>query len=199
MSSEEFMPTKLQRLLLFIMQNLDRELGSIELAKLVYLADLEKVKFLGETISGEEYYWANFGPLARNFLGDLRLMLDFEIKRTIQPNRGFSGIPKKCHILGDKPRFEHELEPINKSIVHRVLAKYGNLSPVELEKEAYDTEPMQKEGLERFDNLDFSVVRQDERFLRWMEKLKNQEWKDDRYHELLDLELEETKEILASA
>jgi len=125
-------------------------------------------------------------------------MLGHEIERTIGVSTGFTGKPKHCHRPGDDPRFTAILDEIDRAIAMRALKKYGHLSPVGLEKAAYDTEPLQAEGLERGDLLDFGLIDQDVRVARWRSNLKDQSWKDEDYHRLLRIERKEAEQILKS-
>jgi len=164
----------------------------------VYLCDVEKARFFGKTITGEESYWATFGPLAKRFRLSLRELIGHEVDRKVGVSSGFSGWIKHCHRIGKEPRFRATLEAVDETIAGRVIAKYGHLSPVNLERAAYETEPMQAEGLERGDDLDFGAVKQNARFMRWLRNRGHQDWRDARYERLLALEKREAEEILSS-
>jgi len=190
------MPTKLKRLILFIVRNLDRELGSIELAKLAYLTDIEKMRFVGQSITGEEYVRRDFGPLARNFQDAIRSMLNHEVIRSYAVSGGWSGMTKFCHRPGPNPRFDHELDPIDEAIARRALAKYGHLSPIQLERRAYDTEPMKLPELKKGDVLDLELVERDERALRWRRNKTHQlREKDPEYEAFLAEERQEIEKL----
>lgn len=192
-----FVPTKLQEVLAYIVIHSQGERGSIELAKLAYLVDVESQSLLGRTMTGEVYARAPKGPLPRSFRSALQGLLGHEIARSEGASGGFTNSPKHCHTPGPKPRFTPLSDRTESAIVTRVLARYGMLSPIALQQAAYDTPPMKKEGLGAGDDLDFRTVPADPVFSKWKGNLRNGKWRDASYVRLLKEERAETQELLA--
>lgn len=197
-------PTKLQRLILFVLNNLGHDIGAIELAKILYLIDIESISLVGHTVSGEEYTRQKKGPLARNFQNALDSMMGSEITLILVPTR--SGIPKKSHSVGNKPRFVAELDEIDILSANRVLKRIRGVAPVDLEKLAYDTEPMkiitnkESELGKVFigEVLNLNSVAPHPVISRWRENKKIMEEPDPKFSEFLKRESTEIDNILVS-
>jgi hypothetical protein len=197
-------PTKLQSLLLYIIENLNHNVGSIELAKILYLVDVESMSLVGHTISGEEYTRQKKGPLSRNFKNALDSMNGFEVALVIVPTR--SGIPKNCHSVGKKLRFVPQLDDSDILAANRVLNRIGGLAPIDLEKLAYNTEPMKiiidkEKKLGKSLNgeiLDLNSIAPHPIISKWRDNMKVREIPDPEYDEFLKQESEEIDSILAS-
>ena len=137
-----FTPTKLQNLIVFIVAEIGRDLGAIELAKIVYLIDAESVCLIGETITGERYTRQEKGPLPENFGNAIDGMDGFEINVSISASRGNSSFPKHKHVLGTNLRFQPMLNSSKSEIARRVIRRIKDLDPMRKEKLAYESEPM---------------------------------------------------------
>lgn len=206
MSTSEFSPTLLHSLMVFILSETPRELGAIELAKIVYLIDVEKVRVTGETMTSQSYTRQSKGPLARDFDSCNTDMDGFEISVTVGPSRGASRFSKKGHSVGDKPRFRPSLDPIDAIIARRVLSRIKNLSPRQIERLAYDTEPMQailhKEARMRERLLgapiDFSLVQPHPLVRKWQENMARPAIPDSGFEAFLGQEADEIDQILTS-
>lgn len=206
MSASEFSPTILQSLMFFVLSEMDREPGAIELAKIVYLIDVEKVRLTGETMTGESYTRQKKGPLARNFDSSVEHMDGFEISVTIAASRRASPYPKKTHALGGKPRFEPSFDPVDIVIARRVLARVNNLTPLEIERLAHDTEPMKavlederRTGKRQLSApIDFSLVEPNPVVQKWRENMAKPLEADSRFEAFLQQESKEIDQILAS-
>jgi uncharacterized phage-associated protein len=135
-------PTKLQDLMVYVLNTLEHEVGSIELAKILYLIDAEKISLFVKSVTDEEYTRQKKGPLARNFQTAIDEMDGFEVKVVIVPTSGKTGIPKKSHSLGDNLRFESKLDETDLIAANRVISRVKGLTPIQLEALAYATEPM---------------------------------------------------------
>jgi hypothetical protein len=48
-----FIPTRLEKLISYIIHRIGHELGGIELAKITFLVDVEKLRFKGSTVTGD--------------------------------------------------------------------------------------------------------------------------------------------------
>ena len=55
MSELGFTPTSFHKLVGFILKELNHEVGAVELAKFLYLIDVDAMKLMGRTITGDEY------------------------------------------------------------------------------------------------------------------------------------------------
>jgi uncharacterized phage-associated protein len=203
MNEMDLHPTKLQSLILYIVQNLHRELGGIELAKIIYLIDVEMMRNVGRTITGESYSRAPNGPLAHDFSCAINTMLGFEITIREEQSKGYSGINKNCHILGDDPRFKPELDDLELLFAHKVLKEIGQLSPIQLENLAYETEPMKAiveeektTGQERGKVLNLSLINQNPAYRRWRENISKPQKRDPEYEQFLESEALEIDELI---
>lgn len=199
-------PSKLQSLIVYIVAQCGRELGAIELAKIVYLVDLEKVALSGETMTSERYTRQEKGPLAENFGNCIAQMDGFELMVSIDANSGNSGIPKHKHALGKQPRFGPTLDPIELATAKRVLARIKNLSPIQIERLAYNSEPMKailsKERevghILLGEGIDFSILKPNAVLTMWRQNQKDTKPKDEKFEDFLAQERAEINELLAS-
>ena len=203
MNEMDFQPTKLQSLILYIVQTLHRELGGIELAKIIYLIDVEMMRNVGRTITGEAYARAPNGPLARDFSWAINTMLGFELTIHEEQSKGYSGINKNCHILGDDPRFKPELDDLELLFAHKVLKEIGQLSPIQLEYLAYETEPMKAiveeektTGQKPGNVLNLSLINQNPAYRRWRENISKPQKRDPEYEQFLESEALEIDELI---
>jgi hypothetical protein len=199
-----FSPTPLHKLILYVLKGIGREVGRIELAKILYLVDAEKVRLLGSTLTGEEYTRQKLGPLSRNFSGAIEDMDGNEIVVKIHP--GFMH-PKHEHTLSDTIRFSIDLSPEDALIANRVINQVKDKSVKEIEHMAYETEPMRaildqenKLGTRLYgEPVDFSLIKLDPRMKRWRENKSKYEQKPDKgYEEFFAEERQLGEEILSS-
>lgn len=197
-------PNKLQSVILYVLSNINRNLGAIELAKIIYLIDVESTSLLSETITGERYFRQEKGPLAVNFGNEITKMDGFELKISITSSRGNSDIPKHNHALGDNPRFKPDLDVKEIAVINRVLKKVKNLEPLQIENLAYSTEPMkvivekENDGKDLGEPIDFSLVERNKILDKWRENQKKKKPKDSEYQAFLEQERAEVEAIIAS-
>jgi len=204
MSDSSFTPTPLHKLIVFILRELKRELGAIELAKIIYLVDVESIKLLGRSISGDEYLRRERGPLPTGFYRAIEEMKGAEVNVVIHPRFLW---PKHSHGLGSTIRFPCNFEPEIEAVVRRVLERLAPLRPRQIEQLAYETEPMMHilateqergfiiEGV----TVDLSKVEMNQRLARWREnKARHLANADPEYEAFLEGERREAQEILAS-
>lgn len=204
--TDPFTPTKLERLITHIVRTLDREIGAIELAKLVYLADIEKYRFMRSTISDQEYVRAPMGPLPMNFDIAVRRLNGHEIAVEKKQRFPRSMWAKHAHLPGNDPRFDRALEPDDEIFADRALDRIGDLSPRQLERLAYETPPMQdviqREQRIRAElkgeRLDLDLVEPNESFRRWQKNMDKPLAVDPGYKEFLAKEMAEADELFAS-
>jgi len=206
MSGSEFSPTVLHSLMVFILSEVDRKPGAIELAKIVYLVDVERVRMTGETMTSETYTRQAKGPLARNFGSCITDMDGFEISVAIGASGTASRYPKKAHALGANLRFQPSLDAVDTVIARRVLARVKNLTPLQIERLAHGTEPMKailEEERRRGERLlgaaiDFSLVERNPFVQKWRENMEKPAVLDRRFEAFLQQESKEIDQILAS-
>jgi len=198
-------PSKLHNLILYIVSYCGRELGAIELAKMIYLIDLENVRLSGKTMTGDNYTRQERGPLCANF-GDCITQMDgFELNVSIE-NNSSSSFPKHTHTLGKKPRFEPILNQVDLVIIQRVLKRLNGLRPKQLEELAYESEPMraitdQEKKIGKLllrEKIDFSFVRPNPVLLKWRENMAKEQSPDKDFEAFLLQERKEIKELLVS-
>lgn len=198
-------PTKLQNLAVYILDKLDRELGTIEFVKLIYLIDVTYYRILGRTLTNLEYFRYPKGPYTKEFADEIGELEAYEVTRQIKPSRGDSQFPKTAHKKGKNQRFRPSLEPEEQEVVDQVLLVAKDLKPMELEKLAYKTEPMQAIAKQEREagqillgeSIDFTLVKRDP----YMEKLfKNRASKESaitkEYEDFLQEEREEFQKLL---
>lgn len=197
----------IHRLIVYILKKLGRELGTVELVKIVYLIDIEFFKLFGRTLTGLNYIRHELGPYTRKIseaVTDLEEKEGKIIETHIVPSRGYSPIPKKSHKLGKEVKFEPGLRPEEQEVTSQVLRKMKNLSVKQLEKLAYETEPMrdilEKEKRAKVKlygaDLDFSLVKRDEFMKRWLAN-REKEKKNLEYDQFLEKEKSEFSRIAA--
>jgi len=204
MSEIGFDLTQLHKLIYFIIENLDRRLGAIELAKIVYLVDVENMRFLGETLTSGEYVREKMGPLHGDFYRAIEDMDGYEVHVSVERRLRQD---KHNHMLGEQPRFEAEFDPKHELIIRKVLEKVQALRPRAIERLAYETEPMKRiieeEGAGNNylvdEPIDFSVIDLNERLAHWR---KNRaayiQEPDHEYEAYLEEERELAEEIFAA-
>lgn len=195
----------IHRVIAYILKKLNRELGTIELVKIVYLIDVLHFRLFGKLLTGLNYIRWDFGPYTREIS---RAATDLEerggiIESKLTPSRGLSFIPKKSHILKKEVQFEPDLLPEEYEIIDFELDRIKDLTPKQLEIEAYKTEPMQeilrKEQKAKTKlygaNIDFSLIKRDEFMKRWLANREKEE-KDLEYSQHLEREKKEFAELI---
>lgn len=199
-------PTKLQNVILFVVSNCDHSCGRVELAKIIYLIDVESMKFSDSTITGGEYRRRKKGPLAIGFGNQINQMNGYELKISEVSSNGKSGIPKLSHTLGDSPRFEITLDPMDLTIIQRVLTRIKGLDPMEIQNMAYGTEPM-KAVLDEEEKLghqlngrsiDFSNVKKNKIYEAWKRNKSEPDSMSKEYRDFLARDRAEVDELINS-
>ena len=172
--------TKIQNVGLYILSKYGKEAGTIELNKLFYLVDVASYRLLGKTISRTKYVRAEMGPYSRAISQELCLLEDKQVKRGTKPSKGFSSFPKVAWSVTKGIKIKPELELDEKEIINKVLEIVSGLSPRELEKLSYKTEPMlyildkeSKVNCPQFQApLDFTKIKRDEFMREFISNLK---------------------------
>jgi len=204
MADQDFSPTPLQKLIVILLQRLQRELGAIELAKMLYLIDVERTRLLGASFTGEVYTRQAKGPLPLSFYDAVREMQGLEVRVTIKPSLGNSAYDKHCHSIGDTVRFDLALSPADELIVTRIVQRLRGRTPRELERMAYETEPMRRILQEEASSgtkhvgrkVDLADVTRDPKMAAWRAN-KAAEEIDAEYKAFLREEREEAQRILS--
>lgn len=174
----------IHKLIAYILKKLDRELGAVELVKIVYLIDVEYFKLFGETLTGLNYIRQKLGPYTRDISNAVIDLEEREGEKIVEtrliPSKRHSSIPKRSHKLKKEVRFEPGLEPEEKEVINQVISAIESLTPKQLEKESYKTEPM-KEIIEKEKRvkenlygapLDFSLIKRNEFMKQWLDNRK---------------------------
>lgn len=196
----------IHRVIAYILKKLDKDLGSVELVKIVYLIDVLYFRLFGKTITGLKYIRWELGPYTREILN---AAADLEergriIETQLTPSRGISSIFKRSHKLKKEVKFEPSLLPEEIEVINCMLNKIKDFTPKKLEEESYKTEPMQKilekekKVKERLNGapLDFSLIKRDEFMERWITNQKKEE-EDLEYTQYLEKEKKELDELIA--
>lgn len=173
----------IHRLIVYILKKLDKELGTVELVKIVYLIDVEYFRLFGKTLTGLNYIRHKLGPYTRDISNAATELEEKEgeiFETRLVPSKRFSLVPKKSHKLKEEVRFDPDLVPEEREVANQVLNRIKSLSPKQLERESYKTEPMQeilkkeervKEKLHGA-HIDFSSIERDKFMERWFTNRK---------------------------
>ena len=197
----------IHRLIVYIFKKLGRELGTVELVKIVYLIDVEHFRLFGKTLTGLSYIRHKLGPYTRKIsdaVTDLEERGEGVIETRVVPSRGHSSIPKKSHKLVKEVKFETDLLSVEQEVASQLLKKIKSLDIKQLERESYKTEPMQvileKEKMAEIKlygaELDFSLIKRDKFMERWLANRAKQA-KDLEYDHYLERERHEFAELMA--
>lgn len=198
-------PTKVQSVSIYLLQNYGKQVGTIELNKLLYLIDAAFYRLFGRTVSGLSYIRYDKGPYTRQITDELSELIDYEVLREYKPSRGYSKFLKVAWCKGKNPRFEPEMEAEEKEVTNQVFRKVRGLSPRDLERLAYKTEPMQ-EIIERErilgylllgEPIDFHKLKRDSFMQEYLENLERPISSEDNEHkEFLQKEWSEFDSLL---
>lgn len=172
MSELGFAPTPLHKLIFFVLSRIDREVGAVELAKIVYLIDVEKKRLLGSALTDEQYTRQEKGPLPWHFHSAIKQMSGNEVTVKLEARRGHE---KHSHAVGKHIRFDCALSDEDELIAERVLNRVRPLRPRQIEDLAYDTEPMTKildeereaQSLHLGEHLDMTLIEEEPRMALW--------------------------------
>ena len=206
MCTEEMNPTRLQMLMVKILSLLDRDIGSIEFAKLLYLVDVESIRLRNFSIFGQEYIRYPKGPVPKDFFEDKECLEGFEIEQEIGISGGKSGMIKNSHHIGNDMRFSPSFDEVEETIIRKAISKLKAFTPIMLEDLSYKTEPMraltEKEQeaseLKIGELLDLKLIIPNKRMELWRNKTKKTILPDQEYIEFFEKERKEFLEILSS-
>lgn len=193
--------TKLQSIIAYILENCGRDVGTVELVKLVYLIDVAYYRLFGKTLTELEYIRYTLGP----YTGDIgRIASELEVLGvliiTITKSRGFSNIPKRNHkFSGNNAKLF--VSSLTKEVINKTLSNIRTKSPKQIEKLAYETEPMlevlkdEKKLNKKLNGtpLDFSKINRDKFMQEWLMNCKKLTTEEDLDYD--DFLLEEKREF----
>lgn len=197
--------TKIQSVGLYILTKYGKEAGTIELNKLFYLVDVASYRLFGATISGTKYIRVEKGPYSRAISRELCLLEGKQIKRETKPSKGFSPFPKVAWSVTKEITIESDLAPVEQELINQVLDKIKELTPRDLEKLSYETEPMlhildeeKKANCPLLQEpLDFKEIKRDEFMQEFISNLKTPISEEERKQiEYYDKEWEEVELML---
>ena len=130
----------------------------MSLAKLLYLADLQAVEAGGDTVSGAEWRWLNYGPYDKR-LRDVEVDLIGSQLVQKEETSNFFGNPEfRLYLVTE---VEPQVPAQTLELFNRVISNYGRLAPTTLKDITYQTAPIlevQAHG-ERGDWLDLYLAR----------------------------------------
>lgn len=173
--------TKIQKVGIYILSRYGKEAGTIELNKLFYLVDVSFYRLFGEKLSGVSYIRAEKGPYSREISRELCALEGNEIRRETKSSRGVSQFPKIAWSVNGETELELDLKREEKETIDQVVRKVIDLTPMQLEKLAYSTEPMQailrqeKESQCPLlqESLDFDTIERDKFMQEFLINLKS--------------------------
>ena len=142
-----------EQLLNYIIQNLSGKITKTQLIKLVYLMDLESVRFTGTQISNIKWKFHHYGPYDENLDGRLKKL---EKNSTIVvQQKSKKDHPDDIYFLYQYTgkKIKYEFEPMKKQIIDTILSQYGSFTLDALLKYVYETEPMRKAKKGQYLNL----------------------------------------------
>src|SRR4030042_1716930 len=172
--------TRIQSVGLYLLAKYGKEAGTIELNKLFYLVDVASYRLFGKTVSRTKYIRAEKGPYSRAISQELCLLEGKQVKRETKPSNGFSPFPKVAWSVAEGTATESDLTPVEQELIGQVLDKVKGLTPQELERLSYKTEPMlhildeeKKTNCPLLQEpLDFKDIERDEFMQEFMSNLK---------------------------
>jgi hypothetical protein len=122
------------------------------------------------------------------------------------PTRGWTRKPKHAHRPGAELRFPFELDPTEAVFADRVLYRVVEMTPIQIQNLAYDTEPMQailsreKEigAMLVGELIEFDLVKKNPIYRKWKTNMRQTREADANYEAFLKSEREEAETLLAS-
>ena len=128
------------------------------LAKLLYLADLQAVEAGGDTVSGAEWRWLNYGPYDKRLRDIEADLVSSQILGREETVNFFGGPEIRLYLTANMgPKVPAQTV----ALLDKVMSDYGHLAPTTLKDITYQTAPMleaQAHG-ERGDWLDLYLAR----------------------------------------
>jgi len=114
-------------------------LGTTVLVKLVYLIDIEALKFLGRPLSGFKYRWHHYGPYDGRITGTATRLCHRHVckRQTVSYANGDWGYQYSA-----ETNVPVSFDDAEAAIIDKIVRDYGSLSAKEIKKVAYETQPM---------------------------------------------------------
>jgi hypothetical protein len=149
---------KTQRIMHFLVHELDGRLGRTQLVKLLYLIDLECRRYLGRQLSDLRYTFDAFGPFDPHFYDhkDSLVGCGAVVEQDLPtPNAVRHAFYRNQAMKPDLSA----LSPGERQVVQDVARRFGNLTREEIVAVAYATKPVQKsESREKGVEVPMSLV-----------------------------------------
>ena len=144
---------KTEQLIDYIIQNLSGKITKTQLVKLIYLVDLESVRFTGTQASDIKWKFHHYGPYDENLDGRLKKLEKNSIITVQQKSK--KDHPDDIYFLYQHTgkEMKYEFEPMKKQIIDTILSQYGSFTLDALLKYVYETEPMRKSKRGQYLNL----------------------------------------------
>lgn len=143
---QEMKKSRLQELILLILDRAHKEgiknLSRFQLMKLVFLIEVEALKYAGSYLIQPRFLRYKNGPISMEIYTALDLLSEQGYIYTEEQENKKYGYPRVCHSLKNKLG---KLEQFNQGeivFIDTVLSDLLPLSQKELQKLAYSTEPM---------------------------------------------------------
>jgi len=133
-------PFKLQIVILYVLSNIGRKLGAVELGNILYLIDIEWASITSKTLTEQRYYKGKWGPYNPYLQRVVERMNGYEVEVTMI---GKPGKSKLSHAVGKKLRFKPDLDEREIAAIQSLFDKIKDLSHTEIKKMTYDTTPME--------------------------------------------------------
>jgi uncharacterized protein YwgA len=150
-----------EQLIDYIIQHLSGKITKTQLVKLMYLTDLESVRFTGSQASDIRWKFHHYGPYDENLDNRLKHLEKGGTITVQQKNK--KDHPDDIYFLyrHTGKEISYEFEPTKKQIVDTILDQYGSFTLDALLKYVYDTEPVRK--TKRGEYLDLKKFLNDEK------------------------------------
>ena len=130
--------------ILRILAGVGRPIASTKLVKLVYLVDYTHYQHYGETLTGLEYDWDNFGPNAKGHsivaCATELASTGERVKGNSQPNI-YGGMTSLFRYVPSEK--QPQLGDVGEMIVDDIIAQYGHTSVSEITRRSKETAPFE--------------------------------------------------------
>jgi uncharacterized phage-associated protein len=134
-------PTKYEQTILALLREMGGEVrGKKKLAKLLYFIDFDHFEKFENSVTGEDYFNRQMGPLGINLAKVLRGLERKEKIGITTKQEMAGGYPTECYRLASGD-IEISLDESEMDEVRGVVQRYGRLTGRELESIAHDEAP----------------------------------------------------------
>jgi|GEM_PF-1736211 len=138
---------KLKMVIYYVVRALELRLTKTKLMKLMFIIDYiaknSRRLGIGRTITGSKYIYYHYGPYSRDVANAINDMNKYEIEEIdLGELSRYSSL--YSYRVGNRPRFNIELEPKEKEIIDYVIQNYGYMPLEKLLFSIYNTSFMKK-------------------------------------------------------